>query len=313
MTRDVPIKITDPRHTEGRSNELLENFVFGGHYGPYRIPRGIHPPLVAAFLQRRIDADADSNDLSKALDLARFYEAVAAVPHFVTLLRPANDNPSLHVQLLLCQLIGDLGPADLAKRAADHLNRLLVPRTETIRLARIALETVVVLAPHATFDTLAARLDAELRRLAPDRRSSEAAMMDHDRLAAVIRNDLPRLRLVADAKAKLTSKDAAERRPLLVEVYLGRDNLRDAYLQVWAARMLRAEALAIRGQPAQLEFERVLDSIDPAELGEKPATDVLARRAERALRYFGGLLSQEQRDRLSKVKRSSMDFLDDDD
>ena len=76
------MKITHIRLDEPQGHEALEKYIFGGHYGPMRVPRGIAPELVTKFIRENVATDADAEDLQKTLEVMRFYESADVLPHF---------------------------------------------------------------------------------------------------------------------------------------------------------------------------------------------------------------------------------------
>jgi hypothetical protein len=244
----------------------------------------------------------------------RFYESADVLPHFAPRIagRP-SDGGDFKRQAVICQMFGDLGQTAEAERAADHFNQDLVPRADAIPLSALMLETLLILAPAGTLQPFEARINEEVSRLAPAQRSSEAAMMAHDKIAAIQRNEIPRARRLIEFKKKLLLQKPPERLHPLVELYLGRGKMSDPYLQNWGARLLRQEAMTTDPKPASDEFGKVVDGVPMDALGQDPKADALLLRAARAMEYFGGVPAASQLEKISKAKTATQNFLDDHD
>ena len=310
------MKITRVRLDEQESEEALQSYVFGGHYGPIRVPRGIEPERVSRFIRAHVSGETDSEDFAKALEAIRFYERKDLVAHFAPMLvgQPAMGEP-FQRQAFVCQILGDFGePADAAKAAA-HFDRFLVLHPQAISSSSLMFDTLLAMAPMAPAGGLAAyarSVTAEVERLAPEQRKDEASMRAHDKVAAIKRNDLPRLKALVEFKGSLAAQKPPERRHELVELYLGRAKISNSYLEVWGARMLRLEALGAGSEPAKEEFGKVLNSVPVDRLGKEKTLDALVNRSARAFRYFEGTLSEDQKKKVTQAKTSTLDFLDDD-
>jgi hypothetical protein len=308
------MKITHIRLDEPQGHEALEKYIFGGHYGPMRVPRGIAPELVTKFIRENVATDADAEDLQKALEVMRFYESAQVLPHFApNINRAPADRDGFRRQAVTCQMFGDLGQQTDAEHAANHFNQHLAPLPDAILLSSLTLETLLTLAPAGTLQPFEAQVKAEVSRLAPAQRSSEEAMMAYDKIAAIQRNEIPRTRKLIELKKTLLLQKPPERRHPVVELYLGRSKINDLYLQNWAARLLRQEAMASDPRPLWDEFGKMVDEVPIDALGKDPKTDALLLRAAHALEYLEGPLTVLQREKMSHAKTATIDFLDDHD
>jgi len=307
-------RITTIRLSEKEGREALEKFIFGGHYGPSRVPRGIDPRVVSNFLKEKFKRDTEAEEFFKALEVMRFYESVDAVDHFRGMLADrVVDQESFRKHIAICQIMGDIGGPSRAEEAATHFNRNLLPHAESLSTPSLMLDTLLILAPADTVQPFQARVEAEIARLAPDQRKSEKAMMAFDRMAALERSEIPRIQRLIDFKTKLSVTPSPERRHLLVKLYLGSADISDPYLQVWGARLLRFEAMEIGPEPVRPEFIKVLDNAPDELIGKNAPTDIIFTRAARALQYFLGVMNEVQFDKWTRKKTAGLDFLDDSD
>jgi len=293
---------------EGRA--AIEKYVFGGHYGGSRVPRGVAPEVVSQLLKERLPGNTDADDMAKALDVMRFYECADVLPVVKPLLaRSPEGYEELLKKLCLCQMFGDLGTREQADEAAAYLNRSLAPSTNALDAAAVLLETLVVLAPAGDVEVFAKHLSIQVAELAKEQQKDEASMAAFDKADAIRRNDLPRARFKIAYKLKLLAQEPPVRRLRLVRLYLGQEPVTDSYFQTWSGRLLRQEVHQGNGPGIFAELAKVLDSVDPEMLGKERAADVPVLRAGRALDYFNAPLTDRQKANYKKAKSGTMDFL----
>ncbi|HEV8541673.1 MAG TPA: hypothetical protein VGR78_04725, partial [Verrucomicrobiae bacterium] len=249
------MQITRVRLLPAQANEALEKFVFGGHYGPMRPPRGIAPPQVSEFVKRRAILEGDADDLAKTMELVRFYERKDVVEPMLRLLTPAPSTPEeFRKQAIVCQIAGDFGePAEIQK-AVQHVDNRLLGSLVVVQEVPYVFAALLALAPAGSLDPIEKCLKEEQKRLAPLQRKSDQDLMAYDRVTAFLRNDLERTRSLIAAKKKYLALKPDEGTPILVKLYLSREGPPDPYLQVWAARRVRGWALETSPEPARNEF-----------------------------------------------------------
>jgi hypothetical protein len=303
--------VTTVRLDEEEAKQALTAYLFGGRYGPRRVPRGIDPRVVARVLLEKIPTECDADDLGRALEVARYYEtkevAAAGLELFT---RPVKNGEDLMFHLRAVQLAADLGDPDQMKRAAAHFENQLLSHPNATNIPALLLETAKVTEPAGGMAAAERRLVAEQKALEPQQRRSEADMMAYDKIAAVVRNDLPRAKKVTDYKARLAQMPPADRREPLIRVYMDEASVVDDYLRVWGARLLRKDVFS-GAVPAPIpEFRAIADGIKKEQMREPvPAGRFL--RAERAYRYFGGAPEDRLRELSEAAEVNTDDFLDD--
>ena len=305
--------VTTIRLSEDEARELLQTYIFSGGYGPRRVPRGIDPKFVARFLLEKIN-EMDEEDLGKALHVARFYETKEIPPAAVNLFnKPLEKWEEWLYHMYAVRLVADLGGVEETTKAARHFESRVVPHAKALQDPPLTLDTAKVTEPKGGMDAVEKRLQQERAALEPHQRRSEADMMAFDKVAAALRNDLPRARKVAEYKARLLSTPPAERRDTLIRVYMDNASVVDDYLRIFAARLLRKDVFE-RAVPAPIpEFRAIAAGFKPEELRDNTLAAVRYWRAERAYRYFGG----SPDDQLKTLAAAAAvvkadDFLDDD-
>lgn len=304
--------VTTIRLSEEEGKEALDAYVFGGSYGPRRVPRGIDPRLVTRFLLEKIES-MDEQDLGKALNVARYYETKEIAPAVVKLFnKPIEQMDEWLYQMYAVRLASDLGGAEEATKAARHFESRVVPHAKALQDPPLTLETAKVTEPRGGMAAVEKRLQQEKTTLEPNQRRSEPDMMAFDKIAAVLRNDLPRAQKVVEYKARLLGMPPAERRDTLVRVYTDNASVVDDYLRIFAARLLRKDVFEGAVLAPIAEFRAIAAGFRPEELRDNPVAASRFLRAERACRYFGGPDELLKRLGAGAAEVKSDDFLDDD-
>lgn len=285
--------VTRVRHTEAEAQAILRVFVFGGHFGTDRPPRGIDPAHLLDFIVRAVPVSGESEVYRKVLHLLRYYELGEAVPHLLqTLEQPVVGREDVQRCCWAIQAGADVGSptAELMARLSEFFDEVIVPHPQAPGQWPLLMETRVVLAPYGSDAALEQRLADEVAAKQAHERDSEATMMAYDAVAAVQRNDLPRSQRHAAMKVALRNEaDKDLRRQGLVDTYLGRRWL-GTTLEEWAGRWLRWEAFGVRPEPVWQALARAIDEIDRTKLSPAQA-DLEVVRAAQAILYLGGTLT----------------------
>jgi len=285
--------VTRVRYTEAEAQEILRVFVFGGHFGTDRPPRGIDPAHLLDFIVRNVPVSGESMVYLKVLQALRFYELGEAVPHLLqTLEQPVVGREGVQRCAWAIQAAADVGSptAELMLRLCKFFDEVLVPHPQAPGLWALLMETREVLAPYGSDAALEGRLADEVLAKQAHERDGEAEMMAYDAVAAVQRNELPRSQRRSAMKVALRNEpDEDERRKGLVDTYLGRRWL-GTMLEEWAGRWLRWQAFGVRPEPVWQALARAIDEIDRTKLSPAQA-DLELVRAAQAILYLGGTLS----------------------
>jgi hypothetical protein len=300
---------------ESEARGALKAFVFGGDYGGFRVPRGIEPAFVSEFIRENVKPTSGPGALLNTIDLIRFYERSDVVPELTgpNLVRPPTDQKEFQRQAYSCQMVGDFLDEAAVVKAAEHFDRFLVKSSWALDYANLMLSTLLVLCPSGAMDAFAARTRTEVARLAPRQADSEKSMMAFDKIEAIERNDIPRTSRLIAAKKKLAAKPVPEALPDLVKTYLSKDTVSDAYLQVWAARRIRSDAIAASPKPAHAAFARHIDEVPLEEAGNPPHIARICA-SSRATVYLAGELTDPriEKYKIAREKQPPVEFLWDD-
>lgn len=305
--------VTTVRLGPKEAEEALEAYLFGGRYGPRRVPRGIEPRVVGLFLAAKFATGMDEDDIVKAVDLARFYETRELAGAALKALRRPLVAPAdvvFHARTVI--LIAELDETEQREEAARHYETTVVTSPHAIPATPVLIEAAKVLGAAAAFAALERRLQNERARLAEVQNRSEADLMAHDKVVAWIRNDLPRAKRVAEAKKPVDALKPAERMEQLVRNYMGDGPIADDYWQIWSARRLRRDAFAGAVDPTAA-FLAIITPLKNEAVRDDALVAARFWRAERAFRYFGGVIDEPILEQRKIAGPGGTDFLDDDD
>ena len=307
-----PPPITLVRCTPEEGKRRLRSYVFGGMHAGRRPPRGISREALPEMLEENLQPNTSAEALMRILDTALFYESVEILPLIRARLNAREATADDVERSAWClQMFGELGSREEAGQAAEYFDRVLVPHDGARRNLSLLLETLPTFAPHGSLDRLCQRIGFEIQAAAqtPDPRDPENAKLE--RLRDLMCGPAPIAVALLQARSRLWRTPPEQRRLELVGIYLGESPLSDGVTQVWAARMLRAEAREADPAPVLALFGQALDAADPEQMDPDRA-NFIAHRSAQAILYLGGRLKAAQRMRYEAIENGPRNFLWDD-
>jgi hypothetical protein len=310
-SRHIPITQVRCNPLEGR--HLIEGYLFGGKFGPPRVPRGIEPEIVSQTIIERVSPISSPDVYERTLEAIRFYERADVVPHLMLALTGTEaDVSAVSRSTYILQAAGDFGTEEVTTRASQYFDAKLVPHPSALGTLPQMLEALIALALAASPTRLAQRIQTELSKAAPTQNLNEEGMRNYQRLASYQRNDLHNAISLMDNRRRLASLQPDFRRSELVQIYLGQSAFSTAQMETWSARLLRAEAITSNPHAVISEFLKAIESLPLQKLGETAAAIIITRAAQ-AILYLQGKLSPQQTAVYEKARKSGgMNFLWDD-
>jgi hypothetical protein len=265
--------------------------------------------VVREFLDRSLPPDGSPDAYRKALETVRFYELPEALPALERGLQPVTSLEELRRAGLVLEAIGDLGSPEKAREAGQVLDGRLVPLADAPEAFGPLLQAWLALAPHVGDAALSARIHDQAEKARPGEERDEAGMMQFDAMAAVERNELPRIQSARRMKEKLAPRSAARD---WVSSYLGAGPGGGPYLETWCARKARLEVFHHDPTPVLDTFRGAIRAADPRTQGR--LADFRIVRAAQAILYLGGSLDPEDGRRYEAALPTggAMNFLWDD-
>lgn len=299
----------------------LDHFVFSGDpFTAERIPRTLSPAMVERFVRERVDVATPVAALRQVEKVVTRYDVYEAAPLIRPLLaeeEKADDpvaRPAVAARILA--IVGT--PEDRAVAGQAYLR--LVERSDSVDRLREVILLYAALAPDSEPDPLRKRIASRIATLQadPERNRLEILALQED-----ISQRLERAQQAAKVRGKILAlPDRPTRIAELIKIYLNLDYGYLEYLQPWAARQLRREVWA--EQPAD-QWQRTVDARRRQELAEAfraalgslDGSSHLSRqevtfarvRALRGCAFFGGELSEDERQFLSENAGEQIDAL----
>jgi hypothetical protein len=302
-------RITFVRYLPDRGQSVIHDFIMGGRYGPARVPRGVLPEQVSLFITANIQRDTEYLAWPKAWAAAQFYELAGAARYLRSIFEKRDPSDGIGKPAMAVRAAADVGTEEDAKWAADYFDAALVPQSSADTFS-LLIQTLPVLAPYGSPDKLAARISGEVRSKALAKDQGEDQMRAFQAAQAIERNDLAGGRLVFDAKTKLAKQAPAERRAELVRIYLKLAAISGDYIEEWAGRMLRKEAMEVDLEPVCQELGKALD-LAVRQRTEDKCGFIIAR-AVQAIIYLQGKPEGRHVEMNERAKDAAQNFLWDD-
>jgi len=291
--------------SEQQARTELESYIFGGQYGRPAVPRDLERHFVDRFIRTRVDRRASPSAFQRSRWAADWYDLQSLADHFEGLLdRSERTEKSYDQSLGIVALIGAVGTADQARRAADYWTYLVGHPLAAERFDRV-LDTFSALAPYANAQPLAQRLNAELQTL---KRGSD----EYERVDQELNNNLPRAQGEARLQMEILGSPDSVKVKRLARLYAGWDEVESVELTWWSARWLRRIARAGQSEAVIAELQSVLGEVSAANL-DKEEEAPYRTRILRAVRFLGGTLSDTERRFLERSASRQWDVLDHED
>ncbi len=308
-----PIRITVVRHDERTGRELLRNYIFGGFRTPPSVPRGIEPRLVSQFIEDELKPDSLPDAYAKTVRVLRFYERADCLPHLRKVLTGQEKTiDDIYRSAYVCQAFGDVGTRQEADEIATYFDTRLVGHPKSIDGMDVLLETLVVLSPSGSDESLSKRIAREVNARKAAENRDEEGMRAYQKIAAIQRLKLPQAQGAVDEKKKLLSMPVEERIPELISIYMGTSSLSDDLMMTWAGRMLRKVAMEGDPGPIYQAFTSQIAKVDAGKVGEDSLADTTVSRAAQAILYLQGELTKSEYNLYRKTKLGALNFLWDD-
>ena len=304
------ITITRARLSEHSGYDVLRRYVFSGHYGGARVPRGVPASVVAKFIQREINAETEAECFPRLVDVMRFYEPAAALPSLLRLLVPSPSSETLPNVAAITEIAGDLGDARQAAEADAYLENKIIPHPEAVAIATQILGACVALDSIKALGKFTRRLEAERDRLDAGKGRDEQGLRDYAKVAAILKNEVPHAKALIEAKLRISGQKEDARIPELVSIYLRRSPFADGYMDTWSGRLLRKTAADGAEKQVYAAFSKAMEDLVKAYGAEQAGFWIT--RASQAILYLKGELSEQAESWFAQAKDKAQNFLWDD-
>jgi hypothetical protein len=302
----------------------LEKFVFTpDRFTNEVVPRNLDPAKVARFLIERITEKEPLKVFIQAEKVAAFYDTHEIAPRFRQFLNKSEaGEEGVQRSIVIARTIGRVGKPEDVQFAAGYYN-YLVGKVESPVEFEQAVALYEVLGSYGNSSSLRQRLDAKINSLEAKQSSDDQARLQYLELAETVSQNLNRAEKAQAVKDKILKMgDRRQRIEEEIKAYLAVDYGYTEYLTPWAAARLRretwepqpAEQLARADKPALREelakhlrsFLEKLGSIGSVGSDEKEGLKI---KLLRAIKFFGGKISEQEEAFLAQFKGTQLDVL----
>lgn len=300
---------TQPKQSPSEQ-KALEQFVFhGDQFWDERVPRGLDPEDVAKFVQDRVDRSTSLKAAGQVERVIDFYDASEALTHLRTLLdRSEKLTDETRRSIAYARAFGYAGTPQDVQFAREYY-RHLAGRTFSAEIFVELIGLYDALGPGADPQVIVDAVNRLLKTLTPRRAADPQIEQVCLRLEQLLQRDLPYAEKAAAEKTRILKlKDRPRRIQEEIKIYLEVQYAYLDYLHPWSARRLRREvwadhpeqqttrkADATRSEELVQAFRRMLGSLDQyKDLSEEDMPGAQLR-CLRAIEFFGGKPSDEER------------------
>jgi len=326
---DEPITTTPPSPpSEPMSMPDLEKFIFkADSFTNEVVPRKLDPAEVAKFLLERVDEQTELKHWLQVEKAATFYDAFEVAEKFKSFLnKNESGEDGVRRSIVITRIIGRVGkPEDVefAKRYYSYLVSKVDSLVEYKEI--ILLHDVLKLGNDSA--PLRAKIQEKIKSLETKKDSDDEARIEYLEFQGTIEQQLSRVEKAAPVKEQiLNSADRKQRMEEEIKAYLGIEYGFIEYLQPWAAARLRRETWAT--EPAQQTerdekpelraevakaFQEFLGKLDEVPEMKEDAEDKEGGQVQilRAIKFFGGQISDQEENFLAQYKGTQADILAD--
>jgi hypothetical protein len=272
---------------EGR--QQLDTHVFAQRHGPrdFLPPPRVRPQIVREFIEARFRPDLAADQMCRMGDLARFYVLSDSSRKFLLPLERRERTPQDCLRSVECvRVLGDVGDNSQQQFAGEYFD-YLARHTALESFAEPLVLSYFSLDPFKQPDKLAARLEAEIKALAPDESASERREQKHQFYVEQRENALELIVAVKARKDKLLIEaDDLKRATGWARLYIGLDDPGGVKWGEVAGYALLAEAPRSSRENAVAGLRVALAAVKPGE--RKEYLDFARQRGARAIVYLGG-------------------------
>lgn len=288
----------------------LDSYIFDIHYGRKSEPKNLDPVHVEEFIREKVDRTKEPQSFERTRNVVDIYDLATVVDHFTKLLvRDEKDERGILQSIQSVRLLAEQGDGNMQKKAFDYYEYLVKhPVSET------AYEALVEAASSFSTSYSPATLLDTLKRQYP--KLKEKGKTDYyidgvaEQVFSLMNGRLPQLVDQINARNSILNIAKPEDRiAKLTAIYLSQDDLTSPELERWSARQLRR--LSREGQTETIiaVIRKAATAIKAGGFKEEEEESFLLR-AARAVRFFGGELSADEKALVAAGSEYQVDYLD---
>lgn len=302
----------------------LDEFIFEpDEYTRGVVPRKLSPQEVAKYLLAKIKPDTKLQSFAQVELVAHFYDTFEVTKKFRQFLqRQETSAEEVRRSIIIDRIIARLGDAE-DRQFATQYYRHLVQKAETAQEFEdlILLHEALNLGGNST--EIRQKIQSKIDALQTKKDADYQAMVEYYKFQETILGNLSRAERVAAIKNKIVgTTDRQQRLVEEIKAYLTIEYGFIEFLQPWAARRIRQEtwtahppedAKRVDAQPLKDDvikaFQTFLGKLNEFPTLRAEEKESVRLRALRAIKFFGGKLSEEEESFLDRHKGTQADTL----
>jgi len=302
----------------------LETFIFDpDEFREEIVPRKLSAPDVAKFLLQKINKDTKLEAFIQVEKVADFYDTTEIVEKYKQFLdKKESGSEEVRRSIVIDRIIAFLGnPADV--QFAKEYYKYLIEKVDSIQDFQQIILLHETLGLGGDSGALKQKIQSKLASLEAKKDSSYQARLEYLKFQETIPQKLTSAEDVQPIKDKvLRNNERRQRLEEEIKMYVTNEYRYPEYLQKWSARRIRRETWAaqlaeqIKRNDEPLLKEDVVKSLRAFldKLGElsalqKDAKEAAKVRLLRAVLFFNGKVSSDEREFLNSYKRKQVDIL----
>jgi hypothetical protein len=304
--------------------DQLEEFIFHpDQYHAEAVPKGLLRDSVAKFIEARIVAITPRAPLLQTEKVVDYYDLQEACPHLRSLpeKKEKTSDDVMRSTVILRTLALVCLPPDVVF-AADYAKHL-VGLSSSLPEFQELIDLEDALLDSQDLSQLKVRMALRLRDLENKRQNDYQSQLEYANLEDTLNIKLNRCQAAAEQKAKILAiSDRSARIKEEIKIYLAIDYGYLEFLHGWSVRRLRRETWGPQ-PPQQLQrtenielrrevakaFRDTLSSLAPSPDIPKENLDSLRVRCLRAIDFFGGPLSANEKQFVERNTGRQLDQL----
>jgi hypothetical protein len=302
----------------------LETFIFEhDEYKGEIVPRKLSPPEVARFLIGKIEKKTELRPIFQTVKVVEFYDTHEVVEKFKSFLdKSESGEEDVRRSIAFARIIARVGNKDDLEFAKQYYV-YLVGRADSLQEFNELTMLYEALGLGGNSTELRHKIGAKQATLEPKKGTDFQASLEYNKLNDIGSYALVRAEGANKLKDKITGiSDRDQRLDEEVKAYLTVEYGYIEFLRIWAAQRLRRETWAAQPQQQILRpenppltedvikaFRRFLDKFDqnPKIKDEAKLSPRIC--SLRAIKFFGGKISEQEESFLIAYKNEQSDIL----
>lgn len=288
----------------------LESYIFDIYYGRKVEPRNLDPNDVEEFIRKRLDRSKQADSFARARIVVDFYDLTSVLDHFEEMLkRNEKDAQTFQQSVQAVRTLAEKGDSKTQNKALDYYKYLVKTSLAETEFKELT-EAIASFDGNFSANTLLEEINKTYTDLKERGKSDSFVDGQAEELFTLMKSRLPQLLSHLKIREEIVKTANPEQKIYnLSQLYLGQADVASTELERWAARILRSEARKGQTEVIIKDMRRISAEIEKVGF-EKEQKLAFQVRSARAIRFFGGKLTDEEQKLIEQADDFQIDFLD---